>query len=110
MLWWMLGIGAALSASCMLWGSPKMAKGIGIGCVVAAANWRALGWITQRMIAQPSRSSAALLYVFKMIAIVAVIAVLLRGSGIDALGFAMGLSTMVVAILAGNLLHSRAAG
>ncbi len=108
-MWWMLGLGTVLGVAGMLWGSHKLVLGVVVGCLVAVANWRALQWITHRMVAQPLQVNSAMLYVFKFIVLAGVIVLLLYRGRIDALGFALGLSTMVVGILAGNLIHSRPA-
>lgn len=106
---WMLALGAALALAGLVWGSPRVALGVAIGCIVAVANWRALQWITHRMVDHPGRGGAALVYVLKLTTLIGVMVLLLYRGRVHALGFAIGLSTMVVGILAGNLLHSRRA-
>ena len=78
--------------------SPRFALGVAVGGVLAAANFSALRWLWDRVLAGSRRGGVALLLMIKMLGILVLVALALRLLPISAVGLAVGLSTFLLSI------------
>ncbi|QQR89445.1 MAG: ATP synthase subunit I [Myxococcales bacterium] len=104
---WILGLGAFLALACGLLFGVQTALGLCAGCLLGAANWAALRWLGKRLSRQSLAPAAVVfIYVLKMSALFLLMAIALSSLKLHPLGFIVGLSTMVVGILAGSLINN----
>lgn len=95
----MLALLAPIVAAAL--GAPRrMILGIVLGGLLAAANFLAIERISARVVRGTVRTQSILmaLLVLKMTAVMVLVYVLLRTFGVDAVGFVIGLSTLVVGL------------
>ena len=83
----------------------KSFVGAEVGAVEAVANWFSLRYILVKVQNGTARTQTKLmtLLVLKMFALFAIVGVLVATSAVDAKGFAMGVSTLVLGVLLGSL-------
>jgi hypothetical protein len=106
-----LVLGALAPLVAYVAGAPtRILVGIAIGALVAAANFLAFekiaGWVVRGSVRVGSLLMALL--VVKMTAAMAAVFIIVRAFGVDALGFVVGLSTLVVGLFAEALQSARA--
>ena len=97
--------GALTVAGALAIGGVDAAIGAFAGAAVAWVNWRALRWLTLRILAEGSnkkRASAAILLAAKLGALAAVCWVLLAVVGVHSIGFALGLGALVLGVATGS--------
>jgi hypothetical protein len=84
------------------------ARSTGVGVCVGLANWYLLRFIVGRLVSggQKSQLGAAALLFFKMGLLMAGIFVLLRSQMVQIIPFTVGVSTLVLGVLAGGLYQS----
>lgn len=83
-------------------GAPaRLVVGVAVGSLVAAANFFAFERISAWVVRGSVRAGSLLmaLLVVKMSAAMLVVVLILRTFGVDAIGFVIGLSTLVVGLL-----------
>lgn len=84
------------------------ARSAAVGVCVGLANWYVLRFIVGRMLSggQKSQLGAAALLFLKMGALIAGLFFLLRSGAVELIPFTIGVSTLVVGVLAAGLYHS----
>jgi hypothetical protein len=89
----------------LLGSSGRMIAGVAVGALLAAGNFLAIERISAKVVHGSVRTQGILmgLLVLKMSALMVVVYVIIRTFGIDAIGFVIGLSTMVAGILVEGL-------
>lgn len=108
---YVIGASALLVFVALLLGGPTMAFGATVGGVYAVLNWSAMRWLGQRLVVATDKGRmvwGALLGAKMLIAMLVLLAILSTGA-VDPVGFAIGLSGLVVGILGGTF-HSMLAG
>lgn len=83
-------------------GAPaRMIGGIALGALLAAGNFLAIERVSAKVVRGSVRTQSILmgLLVLKMSVLMVLVYLLIRTFGIDAIGFVIGLSTMVAGIL-----------
>ncbi len=88
-------------------GGVRVGLGAFVGAGVALANWAFLRWLMHRMADQGTshRQRWMLLLTAKMIAMMMACWVLITGLGINPMGFVIGLSSLVLGVVVGALVH-----
>lgn len=117
MVWWIAAFGACLSGAAFLLGSTATGLGAMIGTMVAALNWRVLTWLMARVVRGRRHSSGQntglgavmTLVLLKMIVLAAVCYLLIEVARVDAFGFAIGLTSLVLGLLIGTALDAQSA-
>lgn len=96
-------VGAVLSGGAFLVVGGAPAVGTLVGAVVAVANWLALRWVIGRVAKGSARTRAVLmtLLALKMGALMAVCYALIVRFDVHAIGFTVGISSLVVGLLLG---------
>ncbi len=85
------------------------AMGATLGALLALGNWVSLRWIRRRMETgtETTQRNMALLLVGKMMAMVALCGLIIAILHINAIGFALGLSTLVLATVVGGMMEAQ---
>jgi len=96
--------GAVLSAFAFLVAGPVTGVGAVVGASIALLNWAALRWVISRVRRGNTRTRAGLmvLLVLKMAALIALSWALITRWDVDAVGFAIGTSSLVAGVLLGS--------
>ena len=96
--------GALLSAFAFLVAGPVTGVGAVVGASIALLNWLALRWVISRVRRGSTRTRTGLmiLLVLKMAALIALSWALITRWDVDALGFAIGTSSLVAGLLLGS--------
>ena len=106
--YYVIALGVIVVAA--VWGAMggAEARSAGIGVCVGLVNWYLLRFIVGRMLSgsQKSQLGAAAVLFFKMGLLIAGLFVLLRSGLVQLIPFTLGVSTLVVGVLAGGLIHS----
>jgi len=106
--WFILALGVLAVVVVQARMGQKPALSAAIGVAVGLANWYSLRFIVGRLLGGAMRTQArfALVLVAKMFALMAVVFVLLRSGGVDAIGFTIGITSLVGGAILGSLFHS----
>lgn len=94
----------------LLYGAPG-ALGAFVGAVVANLNWMAIRWLTTSVARQDIRRKNRLMALlgFKTVAVLGICWLLLTRLGLDAHGFVIGVSALVIGVVVGPLTLSDSA-
>ena len=103
-------VAVATIATTLAAGPGPFLWGVLAGGAIGALNFRALVWLASRLVraARHSRATYALLFVVKLTLLFAVIWLVLASLPVDALGFLLGISTLLPALLVVGLLGAPA--
>jgi hypothetical protein len=109
--YYVLGLAAIVIAALFVWQGATAAKGAAAGAAVGIANWYALRFLIGRMLVGTVRSQALFsgLLFLKLGALLGLVFLLLYTGLFQPIPFTIGLSTLVVGVLAGAFIHMTAA-
>ena len=101
---------AALALTHLLAGVGPLLYGAVFGAVVGILNFRLLVWLGERLLRAPQRSKGfySALFAIKIVAVLTVVGLVLRYTGVEPLGFLIGISTLLPAIFGVGLFASLA--
>jgi hypothetical protein len=96
-----IGWGVLISLGAVFLFDLHIALSVGIGAVIAIANWVGFRWIGGKIVASDGQHRAryAILLALKMTAVLAVIGLVLKTGKVDVLAFLIGLSALVLGVL-----------
>lgn len=97
------GAGVVLTVGAFAIGGTHTGVGALCGAIIATLNWLAMRWIMQRLVhgTNKSRANVAIFMPLKFAALFAVCWFLLTRGRIDPIGFAIGLSALLLGVFAG---------
>ena len=99
-----------LAVGALVWAVAGADRGVAalVGGALASLNWLALRWLVQRATqgSMQSRGLFMILAVAKMGALIAIVALLIRAAGLDALGLLAGLSVLFIGPVLGAVISA----
>ena len=111
MTWYVAGAAALLAGLTFVFAGPWRGLGAAVGGAVAVANWLAMRWVGERLLRANDRGRMiwGTLLAVKMGATLGLIWLILATGWVDPMGFAVGMSGLVLGVLAGTF-HLAASG
>ncbi len=106
--YYVLALGACVVAGAYAAEGSHFALSTGVGVILGLANWYVLRFIVGRLLSgnQKSQLGGAAILIFKMGALMAALFFLLRSELVAPVPFTIGVTTLVVGVIAGSLFHS----
>lgn len=106
--YYVIALGAIVVLAVLATLGGHAARSAGVGVCVGLVNWYLLRFIVGRMLSgnQKSQLGASALLFLKMGLLIAGLFVLLRSGLVELIPFTLGVSTLVVGVLAGGLYQS----
>ncbi|MBZ0116517.1 MAG: hypothetical protein K8H88_05975 [Sandaracinaceae bacterium] len=95
--------GALLSAIAFLLGGAALGAGALVGAAMALANWQAVRWLGKQLLKANDKGKMiwGTLLAVKMTAVLVIVWLVLSTGWVDPVGFAIGMSALVVGALIG---------
>ncbi len=76
------------------------------GAMVAVGNWMVIRWLIKKVNQQQSTGGAMVIFGFKTVSIMTLCWILITRVGLDVTGFMVGISALVIGVVAGPMLHT----
>lgn len=98
-------VGLILSVAVYLLGGAFSGVSAAVGAVIALGNWFVFAWVVSRVTSRRARSKLGLGITLgvKMAALMALVSLLIGRNLVEPVGFAVGLSAIVVGLCIGSL-------